>query len=137
MNILDFKESEAAYFDYDTTQTVWGEDVEISVTFETEDSNNHLTEEQISLRGVIRPLSKSLNYFEEHKADMEKEIITNIEDVGEDDAEFFELKWMLFLFYVDTGAYELTAYIKIYPEFDDEVAVILKSDNSIEVEEVG
>lgn len=139
MNILDFNESEQKWFDYDTVQMVWGNDIEIFVVFEVKEREDELKPEERNLRGVVRPLAEKLKFVEENRKIIEETVAeADIEGLTVDDLKSLSITWILFTKYVDTGEFELYIYFGFDSDTTDdaEIAVTINNDNTITVDDL-
>ena len=139
MNILDFNESEQKWFDYDTVQKVWGNDIEIFVVFEVQEREDELKPEERNLKGVVRPLAEKLKFVEENRKIIEETVAeADIEGLTVDDLKSLSITWILFTKYVDTDECELYLYFGFDPDTTDdaEIAVTINNDNMITVDDL-
>lgn len=139
MNILDFHKSEEPWFSYDTVQRVWGEDIEINVVFDNAKDVTRLNPEEISLRGIIRPLAEKLKFVEENRKIIEETIAeADIEGLTVDDLKLLSITWILFTKYVDTGEFELYLYLGFGSDTtdDSEIVVMINNDNTVTVDDL-
>lgn len=139
MNILDFNKSEEPWFSYDTMQKVWGEDIEINVVFDNAEDERELSQEDMNLRGVVRPLSEKLKFVEENRKIIEETVAeADIEGLTVDDLKSLYITWILFTKYVDTGEFELYLYLGFGSDTtdDSEIVVIINNDNTVTVDDL-
>lgn len=139
MNILDFNKSEEPWFSYDTMQKVWGEDIEINVVFDNAEDERELSQEDMNLRGVVRPLAEKLKFVEENRKIIEETVAeADIEGLTVDDLKSLYITWILFTKYVDTGEFELYLYLGFGSDTtdDSEIVVIINNDNTVTVDDL-
>ncbi len=134
MTILDLKESENAFSDYDVKQMVWGKDTDISVVFDNMELEKSPDKDKISLRGVVRQLGDKLKFVEENRSAVNAAIMSaEIENITEDDLRTLEIAWIMFTSFVDTGECELYLYLESTTDMLDgeEIAVTVHNDNTV------
>lgn len=137
MTILDFEKSEN--FDYDTVQTVWGGDVDISVVFDNKELGKSLDKEEINLRGIVRLLSAKLKFIEENRDVINSAVLSaDIKGFTDEDLKTLDISWILFTSFVDTGDCELYLYLASETDVLDgaEIAVTVHDDNTVTVDDI-